>query len=74
MITCAWQVQRLVAVLSVPAVTRGCLLADAAPDLAAGTLSDSDAAALRAAGWTPGGGVRSLLNFTGAEQQPNPTT
>ena len=60
------QVQRLVAILSVPSVTRSCLLADAAPDLAAGALSAADAAVLRAAGWTPGGGLRSLLNFSGA--------
>ena len=59
------QVQRLVAVLSVPAVTRGALLTDGAPDLATG-LSPADAAVLRAAGWTPENGLRSLLNFSGA--------
>lgn len=59
------QVQRLVAVLSVPAVTRGALLTDGAPDLATG-LPPADAAVLRAAGWTPENGLRSLLNFSGA--------
>ncbi len=59
------QVQRLVPVLSVPAVTRGALLTDGAPDLATG-LPPADAAVLRAAGWTPENGLRSLLNFSGA--------
>lgn len=58
------QVQRLIAVLSVPAVTRGALLSDGAPDLATG-LPDADAAVLRAAGWTSESGLRSLLNFSG---------
>ncbi|BDA50725.1 hypothetical protein COCOBI_16-4020 [Coccomyxa sp. Obi] len=60
----AAQVQRLVAVLSVPAVTRGALLTDGAPGLATG-LPPADAAVLRAAGWTPENGLRSLLNFSG---------
>ncbi|CAL8465089.1 g4624 [Coccomyxa elongata] len=60
----AAQVQRLVAVLSVPAVTRGALLTDGAPDLATG-LPPADAAVLQAAGWTPENGLRSLLNFSG---------
>ncbi len=59
------QVQRLIAVLSVAAVTRGALLADGAPDLAA-QLSKEDAAVLRAAGWTASSGLRALLNFSGA--------
>lgn len=61
--------QRLVAVLSVPAVTRGALLTDGAPDLATG-LPEADAAVLRAAGWTPQNGLRSLLNFSGDFRLP----
>ena len=47
-----------------PAVTRGALLTDGAPDLATG-LPPGDAAVLQAAGWTPENGLRSLLNFSG---------
>ena len=64
------QVQRLVAVLSVPAVTRGALLADGAPDLAQ-SLPPADAAVLAAAGWTPQCGLRALLNFSGDFPPPS---
>jgi hypothetical protein len=81
LLTCQfWQVQRLIAVLSIPAVTRGTLLTDGAPSLAAG-LPEADAAVLQAAGWTAERGLRALLNFTGGTEQcvrarrpPSPST
>ena len=58
------QVQRLIAVLSVPGVSRRKVLEgsslDPGPDLA-----DQERKQLEAAGWTPGTTIRSLLNFTG---------
>jgi hypothetical protein len=56
-------VQRLVAVLGARGVTRGALLSDAPLDAAG--LADGERAALAAAGWAPGFGLRSLLNFNG---------
>lgn len=57
-------------VLSVPAVTRGALLAaDGACDMAA-DLPAADAAVLRAAGWNPHSGLRALLNFSGSVPPP----
>lgn len=55
--------QRLVAVLGARGVTRGALLSDTPLDAAG--LSAGDRAALAAAGWAPGAGLRSLLNFNG---------
>ena len=59
------QVQRLIAVLSVPGVSRRKLLEDSSldpgPDLTA-----QERKQLEAAGWRPGTTIRSLLNFTGA--------
>ncbi len=58
------QVQRLIAVLSVPGVSRRKVLEgsslDPGPDL-----TDQERKQLEAAGWTPGTTIRSLLNFTG---------
>ncbi len=58
------QVQRLIAVLSVPGVSRRRVLEgsslDPGPDL-----TDQERKQLEAAGWTPGTTIRSLLNFTG---------
>lgn len=58
------QVQRLIAVLSVPGVNRRKVLEgsslDPGPDL-----TDSERKQLEAAGWMPGTTIRSLLNFTG---------
>ncbi|DBA75526.1 hypothetical protein WJX79_007572 [Trebouxia sp. C0005] len=58
------QVQRLIAVLSVPGVSRRKVLEgsslDPGPDL-----TDQERKQLKAAGWTPGTTIRSLLNFTG---------
>ena len=57
--------KRLVAVLSVPGVSRRKLLEgtslDPGPDV---TLQERKQ--LEAAGWTPGTTIRSLLNFSGA--------
>ena len=56
--------QRLIAVLGVPGVSRRKVLEgsslDPGPDLI-----DSERKQLEAAGWTPGTTIRSLLNFTG---------
>ena len=58
------QVQRLVAILSVPGVSRRKLLEgsslDPGPDL-----TQQERKQLEAAGWKPGATIRSLLNFTG---------
>ena len=58
------QVQRLIAVLSVPGASRKKLLEDCSldpgPDL---TLQERHQ--LEAAGWKPGSTIRSLLNFSG---------
>lgn len=51
------------AVLGARGVTRGALLSDAPLD--ATGLSDGERAALAAAGWAPGAGLRLLLNFDG---------
>jgi len=65
-VLCRAQVQRLVTVLGTRGVRRGALLEDAVLERAAGGLNPSDAATLAAAGWTPGTGLRTLLNFSGA--------
>ena len=57
------QVQRLVAVLSLPAISKSALLDDKPLDVAG--LSPGERATLAAAGWVPGTGVRSLINFNG---------
>lgn len=58
------QVQRLIAILSVPGVSRRKLLEgsslDPGPDL-----TQQERKQLEAAGWKPGATIRSLLNFTG---------
>lgn len=63
------QVQRLIAVLSVPGVSRRKMLEgvslDPGPEL---TLQERKQ--LEAAGWTPGTTIRSLLNFTGEHRTP----
>lgn len=64
------QVQRLIAVLSVPGVSRRKVLEgsslDPGPDL-----TDQERKQLKAAGWTPGTTIRSLLNFTGLSLSHN---
>ena len=57
--------QRLIAVLSVPGVSRRKLLEDSSLDPGP-DLTDEERKQLEAAGWKPGTTVRSLLNFTGA--------
>ena len=57
------QVQRLVAVLSLAGVSKAALLDDKPLEVAC--LSPGERATLSAAGWVPGTGVRSLLNFNG---------
>ena len=59
------QVQRLIAVLSVPGVSRRKLLEDSSLDPGP-ELTAQEQKQLEAAGWKPGTTVRSLLNFTGA--------
>lgn len=59
------QVQRLIAVLSVPGVSRRKLLEDSSLDPGP-ELTAQERKQLEAAGWKPGTTVRSLLNFTGA--------
>ena len=61
------QVQRLIAVLSVPSIGRSALLQDAALRLPM-ELPEQDMAVLRQAGWTEENGLRALLNFSGAAQ------
>ena len=61
------QVQRLIAVLSVPSIGRSALLQDAALRLPE-ELPKQDMAVLRQAGWTEENGLRALLNFSGAAQ------
>ncbi|KAL3145746.1 hypothetical protein ABBQ38_015126 [Trebouxia sp. C0009 RCD-2024] len=58
------QVQRLIAVLSVPGVSRRKLLEDSSLDPGP-QLTAQERKQLEAAGWKPGTTVRSLLNFTG---------
>ena len=58
------QVQRLIAVLSVPGVSRRKLLEDSSLDPGP-DLTTQERKQLEAAGWKPGTTVRSLLNFTG---------
>ncbi|KAL3156076.1 hypothetical protein ABBQ32_013064 [Trebouxia sp. C0010 RCD-2024] len=58
------QVQRLIAVLSVPGVSRRKLLEDSSLDPGP-ELTAQERKQLEAAGWKPGTTVRSLLNFTG---------
>lgn len=57
------QVQRLVAVLSARGVSKGALLS--AGELDVSRLRKWQQEALTTAGWVPGTGLRSLLNFTG---------
>lgn len=59
------QVQRLIAVLSVPSIGRSALLHDRAPCFAR-ELRAEDKAVLLSAGWTEEEGLRALLNFSGA--------
>lgn len=61
------QVQRLIAVLSVPSIGRSALLQDAALRLPK-ELPEQDMAVLRQAGWTEENGLRALLNFSGTDQ------
>ncbi len=58
------QVQRLIAVLSVPSIGRSALLHDKAPCFAR-ELPLMDKAVLMSAGWTEEDGLRALLNFSG---------
>ncbi len=58
------QVQRLIAVLSVPGVSRRKVLEGSSLDPGP-NLTDQERKQLEAAGWTPGTTIRSLLNFTG---------
>ena len=58
------QVQRLIAVLSVPSIGRSALLHDKAPCFAR-ELPAEDRAVLLSAGWTEKDGLRALLNFSG---------
>ena len=58
------QVQRLIAVLGVPGVSRRNLLEDSSLDPGPG-LTVQERKQLEAAGWKPGTTIRSLLNFTG---------
>ena len=61
------QVQRLIAVLSVPSIGRSALLRDKAPCFAK-ELPSEDKAVLLSAGWTEEDGLRALLNFSGVAQ------
>ena len=61
------QVQRLIAVLSVPSIGRSALLHDKAPCFAK-ELPLLDKAVLMSAGWTEEDGLCALLNFSGVDQ------
>lgn len=68
---CTLQVQRLIAILSVPGVSRRKLLEDSSLDPGP-HLTQEEHKQLEAAGWKPGTTVRSLLNFTGAHTRLPP--
>ena len=68
---CTLQVQRLIAILSVPGVSRRKLLEDSSLDPGP-HLTKEEHKQLEAAGWKPGTTVRSLLNFTGTHTWLHP--
>ena len=65
------QVQRLVAVLSVPSIGRNALLHNGATCLPM-NFQEEDMAVLKSAGWTEDNGLRALLNFSGAAMMYSP--
>lgn len=65
------QVQRLIAVLSVPSIGRNALLHNGATCLPM-NFQEEDMAVLKSAGWTEDNGLRALLNFSGAVMMRSP--
>lgn len=60
------QVQRLITVMGARGMRKHALLEDAVLEEASNALSRKEKKVLRAAGWSPGTGLRTLLNFSGA--------
>lgn len=60
----ATQVQRMITVMGARGVRKHALLDDAVLDEACGDLSQEEVNVLRAAGWSPGTGLRTLLNYS----------
>ena len=65
------QVQRLIAVLSVPSIGRNALLHYGETCLRM-DFPEEDMALLKSAGWTEDNGLRALLNFSGAAMMCSP--